>query len=151
MSDFGRVYEEFEKGEKIFHPTTKIIDDKDNFTFCEITNNEHPLHTNEEYAKASIFGKIVVSGTHVFSLAVGLTVPEISGKAVANLGYSNVIHHKPTFIGDCLNVETIIMDKRESETNEKVGIISVKSKVYNQRSEKVMTFERTAMIPKRGY
>lgn len=49
--------------------------------------NHHPVHTNVNYAMKNQHDRILVVGTLVFSLAVGITVPDISGKAISNLGY----------------------------------------------------------------
>jgi acyl dehydratase len=52
--------------------------------------NHHPVHLYEDYAENSQHGKILVVGTLVFSLVVGITVPEVSGKAIANLEYEDI-------------------------------------------------------------
>ena len=118
----------------ITHKNTKTIFESDNNLFCLLTMNPHPVHTNIEYAKTSHHGKILVVGTLVFSLSVGLTVPELSFDAIANLEYSNIKHIKPVFIGDTIKVKS------------KVEIISkiwlVDSEVYNQNDEIVLIFSR---------
>ena len=58
----------------------------------------------------------LVVGTLVFSLAVGISVPDISGKAIANLLYENINHLAPVFIGDTLYARTTILDKYESKS-----------------------------------
>jgi acyl dehydratase len=93
--ELGRYFEEFTVGEIIYHSTSKTIFESDNNLFSLLTMNHHPLHTNFEFAATSQYGKILVVGTLVFSLVVGMTVPDISGKAIANLGYDNIYqrHH----------------------------------------------------------
>ena len=87
---FGRFYEEFLVGEIIVHPLSKTIFESDNNIFSLLTMNHHPVHLNEDYAEKTQHGKILVVGTLVFSLAVGITVPEVSGKAIANLEYEDI-------------------------------------------------------------
>lgn len=65
--------------------------ESDNNLFCLLTMNHHPVHLDIEYCKEQKYGKILVVGTLVFSLVVGLTVSDISGKAVANLDYEKLI------------------------------------------------------------
>lgn len=62
-------------------------------------------------------------GTLVFSLAVGITVPDISGKAIANLEYESIKHLNPVFLNDTIYVRTKILDKRESKSKSDRGII----------------------------
>lgn len=146
--DLGNYYEDFVVGQTIKHSFSKTIFESDNNLFSLLTLNSHPLHTNIDYAKNSQHNDIVVVGTLVFSLAVGITVPDISGKAIANLEYINVKHILPVFINDTIYVETNILDKFESNTKKDRGIVHVKSFVYNQNDELVLTFERKVLIKK---
>lgn len=150
MEQIGRFYEEFEVGEVIKHKTSKTIFESDNNFFSLLTMNHHPVHTNVDYAAKQQHGKILVVGTLVFSLAVGITVPDISGKAIANLMYENIDHLAPVFIGDTIYAETTVLDKRESKSKSDRGIIYVETSVFNQRGEKVLVFRRKVLIKKRG-
>ena len=84
-SILGLYFEEFIVGEEIKHSLSKTIFESDNNFFSLITMNHHPVHTNIDYASKNQHGKILVVGTLVFSLAAGITVPDISGKAIARL------------------------------------------------------------------
>jgi len=148
-NNFGNYYEDFTKGETIKHQLSKTIFESDNNLFSLLTLNAHPVHTNMDYANNEQHGKILVVGTLVFSLSVGITVPDISGKAIANLEYINVKHILPVFINDTLYVKSEILDKKESKTKKDRGIIHVKSYAYNQNDEVVLTFERKVLIKKR--
>ena len=122
----------------ITHRNTCTITESLNDLFCKITMNPHPVHTNVEYAKKAKHGKILVCGPLVFSLAVGLTVPEISQDAVCTLEYGRIIHHKPVFIGDTIRVE--------SWKSEKYGrITTYDSAVYNQKDKLVLSFYRKVL------
>jgi len=109
--------------------------------------NHHPLHLDKEYCKKSQHGGILVIGTLVFSLVVGLTVADISGKAIANLDYEFIKHLSPVFIGDTLRAETEIIDKRVSVKNPDRGIVYVETKAYNQKDALVLSFRRHVLIP----
>ena len=148
-NQLGNYYEDFITGEVINHPLSKTIFESDNNMFSLLTMNNHPIHTNTDYAKKNQHGQILVVGTLVFSLAVGITVPEISGKAIANLGYLNVKHILPVFINDTIYVSSKILNKVESKSKTDRGIVHVKSKVYNQNEEIVLIFERKVLIKKR--
>jgi len=148
MNKIGRYFEEFEVGEVIQHHTSKTIFESDNNFFSLLTMNHHPVHTNLDYASKQQHGQILVVGTLVFSLAVGMTVPDISGKAIANLMYENVDHLLPVFVGDTIYAETEILEKRESKSKNDRGIVYVETTVYNQNSTKVLMFRRKVLIKK---
>ena len=144
----GNYYEDFVINEKIEHSLSKTIFESDNNLFSLITLNNHPVHTNLDYANKNQHKKILVVGTLVFSLAVGITVADISGKAIANLGYMNIEHKLPVFINDTIYVHSNILNKRPSRTKPDRGIVHVKSFVYNQKKEEVLTFERKVLVKK---
>lgn len=149
MEQLGRYYEEFETNEIIYHKTSKTIFESDNNLFSLLTMNHHPVHTNEDYASRQQHEKILVVGTLVFSLTVGITVSDISGKAIANLSYENIEHLAPVFIGDTIYAETKVLEKRKSKSKNDRGIIYVETIAYNQLKEKVLSFRRKVMIKKR--
>ena len=111
--------------------------------------NHHPVHLDIEYCKTHQHGKILVVGPLVFSIAVGLTVSEISGKAIANLGYEKIVHNGPVFIGDTISAQTEILSVRDSKNKEDRGIVHVETKAVNQNNELVLTFQRSVLVLKR--
>ena len=144
----GFYYDEFIVGETIEHALSKTIFESDNNFFSLLTMNHHPVHTNADYASKNQHGQILVVGTLVFSLVVGLTVPDISGKAIANLGYERIDHLNPVFIGDTLYARTEILSKRESKTKPDRGIVYVETTGYNQTGKPVIRFRRNVLIKK---
>ena len=146
---FGKSLKEFIVGSKIIHWPGKTITESDNNIFSLITMNHHPLHIDKIFAKKQKHKKVVINGTLVFSLVVGMTVKDISGKAIANLEYKSVKHLAPTFIGDTLYVSTKVINARESETKRNTGVVTVKSYVMNQDDTLVLTFERIMLVPKK--
>ena len=147
---FGRYFEDFEVGDVYKHWPGKTITEYDDHLFCMITMNHHPLHTDAWYAEQTTqFGKNVVVGNLVYSLVLGMSVPDVSGAAVANLEVEELKHAKPTFHGDTIYAETKVLDKKESSSKPDRGIVSVETRGYNQRGEEVCSFTRKVMIPKR--
>lgn len=145
----GHYYEDFLVGEVIQHSLSKTIFESDNNFFSLLTMNHHPVHINVDYASQNQHGQLLVVGTLVFSLVVGMTVPDISGKAIANLGYEDIRHLAPTFIGDTLYARTRIISKRESQSKPDRGIIYVETIGYNQRGEDVISFRRNVLVKKK--
>lgn len=148
QSVLGLFYKDFIVGEEIEHALSKTIFESDNNLFCLLTMNHNPLHINIDYAEKKHHGKVLVVGTLVFSIIVGMTVPDISGKAIANLGYEEIKHIAPVFINDTLYAKTKILDKRESSTKPDRGIVHVETTGYNQKGESVISFRRTVLVKK---
>ena len=149
QSVLGLYFEDFVIGDEIYHSLSKTLFESDNNFFSLLTMNHHPVHTNIHYASKNQHGKILVVGTLVFSLAVGITVPDISGKAIANLGYEEVKHLNPVFLNDTIYVRSRILDKWASKTKNDRGIIYVESIAYNQNGIDVLSFKRNVLIKKR--
>jgi acyl dehydratase len=112
--------------------------------------NHNPLHTDAHYAETETqFGKNVVVGNLVYSLALGMSVPDVSGKAIANLEIESLKHAKPTFHGDTIYAKTTVLEKTESRSKPDRGIVYVETVAWNQRDEVVCEFRRRVLVPKR--
>ena len=147
-SELGHFFEDFVVGEEIQHALSKTIFESDNNFFALMTMNHHPVHTNQDYASKNQHGRILVVGTLVFSLAVGITVPDISGRAIANLDYESIRHLAPVFVGDTIYVRTKVLDKRESKSKVDRGVVYVESIASNQDGVDVLSFRRHVLIKK---
>ena len=147
---FGRAYEEFEVGAVYKHWPGKTITESDDHLFCLITMNHHPLHLDAHYAAGSTqFGKNVVVGNLIYSVLLGMSVADVSGKAIANLEIESLKHSKPTFHGDTIYAESRVLDVRESSSKNDRGVVTVETKGINQRGEEVCYFRRKVMVWKR--
>jgi len=113
--------------------------------------NHHPVHTNVDYANKNQHGQILVVGTLVFSIIVGMTVPDISGKAIANLGYEDIKHLYPVFLNDTLYAKTKVINKIDSKGKPDRGIVYVETVGFNQNGKEVISFRRNVLIKKREY
>jgi acyl dehydratase len=100
---FGRYYEEFEVGETYKHWPGKTVTEYDDHLFCLLTMNHHPLHLDAHYAEGSTdFGRNVVVGNYIYSLLLGMSVADVSGKAIANLEVESIKHVNQTIHGDTI-------------------------------------------------
>jgi len=91
-----------------------------------------------------------VVGNFVYSLVLGMSVPDVSGKAIANLEIESLKHSKPTFHGDTIRAETLVLEKVESTSRPDRGIVTVETRGINQRGEEVCYFRRKVMVPKKN-
>jgi acyl dehydratase len=145
---YGRYLEDFEEGAVYKHWPAKTVTEADDHLFCLITMNHHPLHINDVYASQSQQGKNVVVGPLVYSLALGMSVADVSGKAIANLATEELTHPAPVFHGDTLYAESEVLEVRASKKPDR-GVVKVRTDVYNQRNELVATFRRAVLVPRR--
>jgi acyl dehydratase len=149
---FGRTYEEFEVGATYRHWPGKTVTEYDDHLFCLLTMNHHPLHLDAHYAgETTQFGQNVVVGNYVYSLVLGMSVPDVSGKAIANLEVESLRHVAPTFHGDTIYAQTTVLDKRESTSKDDRGVVHVETIGYNQDGKVVCIFRRKVMVPKDSY
>jgi itaconyl-CoA hydratase len=148
---FGRAFEDFIVGHIYEHRPGRTITDADNVWFTLLTMNTHPAHFDYEYAKKTEFGKPLVCSPLTVALMVGMSVSDVSQKAVANLGWDNIRLTNPVFPGDTLYAESEVLDKRESSSRPEQGIVTVKTIGKNQHGDVVCTFSRTMLIWKRGF
>lgn len=147
---FGRYLEDFVPGDIYKHWPGKTITEYDDHLFCMITMNHHPLHTNTWFAEhETVHKKNVVVGNLVYSLVLGMSVPDVSGAAIANLEVESLVHPRPTFHGDTIYAETRVLAAKETSKGDR-GIVTVETKGINQRGEEVCTFRRKVMVWKRA-
>jgi acyl dehydratase len=146
----GRFYEDFEVGAVYRSALGRTITETDNVWFTTLTLNTNQLHFNAHYAAGSTFGELLVNSTFTLALVVGLSVPDTSENASANLGWEDVRLPKPVLVGDTLWAETEVLDKRESQSNSGLGIVRVRTRGINQRSEVVIEYTRSFLIPLRA-
>ena len=147
---FGRYYEDFQVGDIYQHRPGRTITQYDNISFTLLTMNTHPMHFDEEYAKHSEFGRCIVCSPLTVALMVGMSVTDVSQKAIANLGWTDIQLTHPLFAGDTLYAESEVLDKRDSKSRPGAGIVSVKTVGLNQAGVKVCEFNRTMLIMKRA-
>ena len=148
---FGRHYEEFTPGDIYEHRPGRTITETDNTWFTLLTMNTHPIHFDAEYAKASEFGKCIVCSPLTVALMVGMSVTDVSQKAIANLGWTDIKLTHPLFAGDTLYAASEVLEKRESKSRPGAGLVSVRTVGTNQDGKVVCTFNRTMLIAKLGH
>jgi itaconyl-CoA hydratase len=147
----GRFYEDFVVGDIYEHRPGRTITETENTWFTLLTMNKHPLHFDAEYARHSEFGRCVVASPFTVSLIVGMSVSDVSQKAIANLGWTDIKLTHPVFAGDTLYAESEVLAKRESKSRADAGIVSVRSIGKNQDGAVVCTFDRTMLVQRRGH
>lgn len=136
----------FRVGEVFQSRLGRTVTEADNMWFTCLTMNTNQIHFNQVYAEQTRFGRPLVNSCLTLSLITGLSVPDTSEDAVANLSWSDVQLPAPVFVGDTLWAETEVLEVRPSRSNDRVGLVTVRSRGINQRGETVISFVRTFMV-----
>ena len=146
---YGRFYEEFEVGAILKHWPGRTISEHDNTWFALLSMNQNPLFIDEHFARQQPLGRRPVIDSLIFSLAVGMSVSDTSGKTIANLGFDVVRFEAPLFAGDSLYAESEVLEKRESASKPDRGIVHVETRAFNQNGERVLVLRRKFLAPRR--
>jgi itaconyl-CoA hydratase len=146
----GRFYEDFEVGDVFQSRLGRTITETDNVWFTCLTLNTNQIHFNNEFAAGTRFGRALVNSTFTLALVTGMSVPDTSENATANLSWTDIKLPNPVYVGDTLWAETEVTSKRESNSRPSVGIVGVRCRGINQRREVVIEFQRTFMVYKRS-
>lgn len=145
----GRFFDDFEVGDVFQSRLGRTITDTDNVWFTCLTLNTNQVHFNREFAARTAFGKPLVNSTFTLALVTGMSVPDTSENATANLSWTDIKLPSPVYVGDTLWSETEVVSKRESRSRPTVGIVGVRCRGINQRREVVIEFQRTFMVYRR--
>ncbi len=148
---FGRYYEDFRVGDVYEHRPGRTITQADNTWFTLLTMNTHPLHFDAAYAAKSEFKQPLVNSTLTLAIVMGMSVSDVSQKAIGNLGWNDVRLTAPVFAGDTLYAESEVLSKRESKSRPTQGIVTVSTTGRKQDGTVVLTSERNVLVPKRGH
>jgi acyl dehydratase len=145
--DTGRLYDDFVVGSVLQHRPGRTICEADNTWFTLLTMNQHPLHFDAEYAATSEFGKPLVNSCLTLSIVTGMSVADVSQRAIANLGWSDVKLMGPVFVGDTIYAETEVLAKRPSASRKGQGIVTVRTRGFKADGTVFMQFDRNVLLP----
>ena len=144
--EIGLYFEEFEVGHVYEHRPGRTLTDQDNIQFSLMTMNYHPMHCDAHFASQSEFGKLLINSGLTVATVLGMSVPEVSGKAIANLGWEEIKLMAPVFAGDTIYAESEVLEKRESKSRPNQGIVKVRTLGVKHDGTTFMSFERSALI-----
>jgi acyl dehydratase len=144
----GWYFEDYEVGKEI-RSSSRTITEADIVNFAGITGDWNPIHTDEEFARKSVFGRRIAHGTLTFAIMTGLLarLGIIEKTIVAFYGVDRLRLTKPVFIGDTLTAIARVIEK---EDRGDAGMIVMEANVVNQRDEVVLTSIVRFLVKKRG-
>jgi itaconyl-CoA hydratase len=147
----GRCFEDFRVGDVYRFPFGRTITSTDNRWFTHLTLNTNPMHFDQHYAAQTEFGRILVNSCFTLALVTGMSVPDVSQNALANLGWDKVTLPHPVFEDDTIYAATEVLEVRPSRSRPFVGIVKVRTIGYNQNGVAVIEATRTLMVYRREH
>lgn len=147
-SNPGHFFEDFKPGDTLIHATPQTVTEGDLALYRALTGNRYAQYSSVEFAKGAGLPGLCADPLHAFHVVFGKTVSDISLNAVANLGYADGRIVRPVLPGDTLRAESQVIGVKQNSSG-KTGVVWVRTKGMNQRSEEVMSFVRWVMVNKR--
>ena len=151
VAGYGRYLDEFVVGDVYEHRPGRTITEADNIQFSLMTMNAHPMHCDRAFAAQSEFGQPLVNSALTLAIVVGMTVNDVSWRAIANLGWKEITLSAPVFPGDTVYARTTVLAVRPSASRPGQGVVTTRTEGYKHDGTVFMTFERASLIPRRGY
>lgn len=149
MTDW--YYDDLEVGFECITPA-RTVTEADIVTFAGLSGDYNALHTNEEFARTTIFQGRIAHGLLGLSIASGLfTRTEFMQRIQKSLMAFLSLNWKftgPIKVGDTISVKVKLKEKKETKKPDR-GIIVLERTVINQREEVVQEGETTMMIARR--
>ncbi len=119
----------------------KAFTEADVTHFAELSLDRNPLHLNEAFGRASVFGQPVVHGMLVASLFSGLIGMELPGKGSIYLGQT-LIFKSPVFIGEEVTATVEIIKIRKDKP-----IVTLSTVCEKDHGQVVITGEAVVKVP----
>jgi 3-hydroxybutyryl-CoA dehydratase len=142
-------FEDFLPG--VEHTTRgRTITESDIVNFAGLSGDFIELHTNEEYARQSPFGKRIAHGMLTLSISTGLMTQMnlITDTVVAFYGIDKLRFVKPVYMGDTIHVKKKVVDTMAK--GGVAGVVTFETTVLNQNGEAVVVYKDKLAIKKRS-
>jgi acyl dehydratase len=143
----GLYFEDFRPGAE--HVTRgRTITEGDVMSFAGLSGDYTELHTNEEFARQTPFGRRIAHGLLTLAISSGLTVQMnlITGTVVAFYGIDKLRFVKPVFIGDTIHVKKTVVETLSKSSA--MGVVTFETTVVNQNGETVLVYRDKLAIKK---
>jgi acyl dehydratase len=110
-----------------------------------------PMHLDEAAGKASILGGLSASGWHTCAMFMRMLCDAflLDSTAQGAPGVDRIKWKKPVLAGDRLKGTSTVLARRESKSRPSIGLVTMRSELFNQRGESVFELENTVMFLKR--
>ena len=144
-----KFFEDVQIGEKTV-TSTKKISREEIIEFAKLYDPQ-PMHLSEEGGKKSLFGELVASGWHTFTLTMRLVVDAkpLGDTPLIGMKVEDVRLIKPLRPNDEIYATSEVISKRESSSKSDIGYASVKTITYTTDDKPIAEQVWVIVIPKK--
>ncbi|HVN86968.1 MAG TPA: MaoC family dehydratase [Candidatus Binatia bacterium] len=142
----GNFLEDFRVGHVFHHKVGKTLNEGLFNTFSAFDMTTNPLAKNRRYAQRYGFNDMVMPPGLVMITVFSQTVEDISENARANLEYINMRFGVPVYLGDTIEVTSLVLGVKPSSRDKNLGVVHVQTTGRNQNGEVVLTYERKVQV-----
>lgn len=148
---YGRFFEDLTVADRYLHWPGRTITQAEDILFCGMTMDQHPLHSDDNYAEAATpHGRAMVVGDLVHSVVLGQSVADVPGRAIANPEIESLLHPGPVFHGDTVYSESVVLEAVPSRSKQGRGVVKVPTIGSTQDGTIVCEFVPKMLVPRRG-
>ena len=144
----GLYFEDFDNSETVT-TRARTVTEADIVAFAGLTGDYVELHTNEEFAKGTRFGRRIAHGALVFGMSIGLVTRMnlLEDTLLAFAGVDRLRFVAPVFIGDTIHAAKRVLERKELGAAQ--GTVVFETRVLNQRGELVLVYHDKLLIMRR--
>lgn len=144
----SHYYEDFVVG-GVHESRGRTVTEADIVNFAGLSGDFVELHTNEEFARRSPFGRRIAHGALIFSISTGLMTQMnlINDTVLAFYGLDKLRFTAPVFIGDTVRVTKRVIELREKDADR--GVVTFETQVLNQNNEPVIVYADKLLVKRR--
>ncbi len=134
----------------MFETRGRTITEADIVSFAGLSGDFIELHTNEEFAMKTPYGKRIAHGALIFSVSIGLMTQmnTIADTVLAFYGVDKLRFTKPVFIGDTVRVVKKVVEGKELGPAR--GVVTFETNVLNQNGVVVVAYRDKLLLKRRG-
>ncbi|TVR80001.1 MAG: MaoC family dehydratase [Rhodospirillales bacterium] len=157
------LWDDYAKGEKIDHVDGMTIEEAEHMMATRLYQNTARVHFNQHVEKEGRFGRRIIYGGHVISLARSLSFNGL-GNAIKVAAINGGRHTAPTFAGDTVYAWSEVLDKLDLPGRTDFGALRIRTVAtkdlpcgdfpYKDADGKydpsvVLDFDYTVLMPKK--
>jgi acyl dehydratase len=143
-----RYFEDLKRGDR-FKSETYTVSEAQIISFAREFDPQ-PFHFDAAVARQTIFMDLIASGWHTAGITMRLFVKTLNfAEGAIGLGVDELRWPTAVKPNDVLQVETEIVDLRESQSKPSYGIVRIRNVTTNQRGEILQTMYASALVLRR--
>jgi len=126
LSGSPHLWDDYEPGERIDHVDGMTIEESEHMLATRLYHNTAKVHFNQHVESQGRFGRRIVYGGHVISLARALSYNGLAN-AVSIAAINGGTHSNPSFAGDTIYAWSEVLDRVELPARSDLGALRLRT------------------------